>query len=172
MTIQVRPAVLDDAAPVAEVRVSSWRVAYDGIVPGEVLDGMDPVAAAERTRVSLADPANPLRLRVAERNGVIVGFTITGPYRGGGVPENSGEVMAIYAHPDHWSTGVGRVMMDDALDDLATAGLGPVFLWVLRDNARARRFYERAGFAFDGIEQLYTAGGVPLPELRYRKDIP
>lgn len=172
MTIRVRHGVLDDARAVAEVRVSSWRAAYHGIVPSDVLDGLDPVAAAKRTSAALADPHHPFTLRVADRDGAVVGYTITGPYRGGGVPENSGEVLAIYAHPDHWSAGVGRALMDDALTHLGAAGLLPVFLWVLRDNARARRFYERAGFAPDGAEHLYTAGGVPLPELRYQRDLP
>lgn len=171
MSILVRPAVPEDAAAVAEVRVSSWRAAYRGIIPGRVLDSLDPAAAAERTRSALADPAHPFRLRVAERDGVLTGFTITGPYRGTDAAPGAGEVLAIYVHPDHWSTGSGRVLMVDALERLSEAGLSPVLLWVLRDNARARRFYERAGFAPDGAEQFYSAGGVPIPEIRYHRNI-
>jgi RimJ/RimL family protein N-acetyltransferase len=41
-------------------------------------------------------------------------------------------------------------------------------LWVLRDNTRARRFYERAGFAPDGAtDVLDRLGGVT--EVRYRR---
>ena len=168
MPILTRPAVPEDAAAVAMVRVRSWQAAYAGTVPGAVLDAMDPRAETERTRARLADPAVRFATRVAERDGVIAGFTVTGPYRGEDVPTGTGEVLAIYAHPDHWSTGVGRTLMDDALAQLSSARLRPVLLWVLRDNARARRFYERAGFAPDGAEHFYTAGGVPIPELRYR----
>jgi len=43
-----------------------------------------------------------------------------------------------------------------------------VVLWVLRDNSRARRFYERAGFAPDGVtDVLERLGGVT--EVRYRR---
>jgi RimJ/RimL family protein N-acetyltransferase len=43
-----------------------------------------------------------------------------------------------------------------------------ITLWVLRDNHRARRFYERAGFAPDGATNvLHRLGGVT--ELRYRR---
>ena len=38
-------------------------------------------------------------------------------------------------------------------------------LWVLRDNARARRFYEGHGWRADGTERV--AGGVV--EVRYRR---
>lgn len=79
--------------------------------------------------------------------------------------------MALYAHPDHWSTGTGRGLMDATLAHLAAAGMAPVLLWVFHDNARARRFYERAGFAPDGAEQLYDAGGVMVPEMRYRDEM-
>jgi len=48
-------------------------------------------------------------------------------------------------------------------------GFTAVVLWVLETNARARRFYEVAGFAPDGGEQVETFGAVPLREVRYRR---
>lgn len=38
---------------------------------------------------------------------------------------------------------------------------------MLKENARARRFYERAGFAADGAEETFEADGVLVPEVRY-----
>jgi hypothetical protein len=43
-------------------------------------------------------------------------------------------------------------------------------LWVLRDNWRARRFYERAGFAPDGATNVLTGLGDVL-EVRYRQQL-
>jgi hypothetical protein len=40
---------------------------------------------------------------------------------------------------------------------------------VLADNARARRFYERAGFAADGGTNILTGLGGVL-EIRYTRD--
>jgi RimJ/RimL family protein N-acetyltransferase len=48
------------------------------------------------------------------------------------------------------------------------AGYSSVTLWVLRDNRRARRFYERAGFAPDGATNVLTGLG-DVRELRYRQ---
>src|ERR671912_596226 len=49
-----------------------------------------------------------------------------------------------------WGTGVGRALMTTACDHLADGGRNHLRLWVLADNARARKFYERAGLAADG----------------------
>jgi RimJ/RimL family protein N-acetyltransferase len=50
------------------------------------------------------------------------------------------------------------------------AGYLSVTLWVLRDNRRARRFYERAGFAPDGASNvLDRLGGVT--EVRSRRTL-
>lgn len=42
-------------------------------------------------------------------------------------------------------------------------------LWVLEENDRARRFYERMGLAPDGARDTFTPDGttVELPEVRY-----
>ena len=45
-----------------------------------------------------------------------------------------------------------------------------VYLWVLKGNARARRFYEIAGFRADGAKEPYAVDGLPVPEARYVKD--
>lgn len=51
-------------------------------------------------------------------------------------------------------------------DDLLTAALGarPASVWVLTDNARARSFYRRHGFAADGATKPHPGSGAP--ELR------
>src|SRR5918995_519107 len=60
-----------------------------------------------------------------------------------------------------------------ACDHLADGGRNHLRLWVLADNARARKFYERAGLAADGESTTYTiplSGGrdpVALEEIRY-----
>ena len=42
-------------------------------------------------------------------------------------------------------------------------------LWVLEENPRARRFYERAGWRTDGERKADERWGVRAPEVRYRK---
>lgn len=174
MSVVVRAAAPDDAAAIDAVRFASWQAAYGHLIPGSVFADWDPAALTERMRAALT--AGIRRGLVAETDGAVVGFCTYGACRDDDLPEAS-EVYAIYARPDHWSTGVGRALLGSALGDLgASAGAAagaaagrPIVLWVLRDNARARRFYEIAGFTPDGTTRdTALLGGGPLPELRYR----
>jgi GNAT superfamily N-acetyltransferase len=78
------------------------------------------------------------------------------------------ELYALYVHPGWWSTGTGRALMDEVLSAVRAGGYAGITLWVLEANARARRFYDLAGFAADGARHvLEDLGGVT--EVRYRR---
>ena len=80
------------------------------------------------------------------------------------------ELYALYVRPAWWSTGTGRALMERVLARTGAAGYQAITLWVLRDNERARRFYERAGFAPDGATNV-LAGLGDIPEVRYRRPL-
>jgi ribosomal protein S18 acetylase RimI-like enzyme len=57
--------------------------------------------------------------------------------------------------------------MHAALDAMRSRGAAEAILWVLDDNPRARRFYEREGWHADGsAESEYL--GLTVPLVRYR----
>lgn len=66
-----------------------------------------------------------------------------------------GWLNGLYVRPEAWGTGVAARLHDRAL---AALGPGRARLWVLEENRRARRFYERRGWAADG-----TTRPVPYP---------
>ena len=57
--------------------------------------------------------------------------------------------------------------MRAAAQGLATAGLGSVYLWVLRENRLARAFYGHLGGVVVA-ERIEKVAGEPHPELAYR----
>ncbi len=60
--------------------------------------------------------------------------------------------------------------MGRVLAEAQAEGYPRIVLWVLKRNARARRFYERAGFRQRGrTHQLDWLGGVP--EVCYVRDL-
>jgi ribosomal protein S18 acetylase RimI-like enzyme len=79
-------------------------------------------------------------------------------------------LYALYLLPAWWSAGVGRALMVSVLDALRGDRYRRVVLWVLADNARARRFYERAGFTVDGGTNILSGLGGVL-EVRYARDV-
>lgn len=165
MTTTVRAATADDARAIVDVRISSWRATYGEYLPDHVWDEIDPAVAATRLAQRLADGSRAAL--VAEVDGAARAYAAYGACRDDDLPD-AGEVQAIYAHPDHWSTGLGRALLPATIEAL---GVRPIVLWVLEANERARRFYEIAGFRSDGMrKQADLLGGVQLPEIRYRLD--
>jgi GNAT superfamily N-acetyltransferase len=105
-------------------------------------------------------------LLVAEDNGHVVGFALVGPAQD---PEGAGQLSAINVDPDQWGTGAGRALLAAAQAELVRLGYTEAVLWVLPGNARARRFYEVAGWAHDGAQRTGEAWGIAFTEVRYRR---
>ncbi|MFG1955568.1 GNAT family N-acetyltransferase [Micromonospora sp. NPDC048830] len=174
----IRPEEPDDAEAVARVHVHGWQAGYAGIMPEEVLNRLNVAAWAQRRRdMGTADPGQPFRTLLAERGGTVIGFATFGPYRNNqdraDVDDALGEVVAMYVERAYWGDGTAGRLLAAARAALAGRGWTAYRLWVLRDNRRARRFYERAGLSADGERSTYQvpmAGGRPpvgLVELRY-----
>jgi ribosomal protein S18 acetylase RimI-like enzyme len=72
------------------------------------------------------------------------------------------EIVAIHTLPESWGTGLGAAMLTEALDRI---GNRDVFLWAFKENKRARRFYEKHGFRWDGAERVSEFDGAL--EVRY-----
>ncbi|WP_326687087.1 MULTISPECIES: hypothetical protein [unclassified Streptomyces] len=53
----------------------------------------------------------------------------------------------------------------------ARRGRPRMLLWVPEGNARTRRFYEKAGFAHDGLADSLEVGGATVPEVRYVRSL-
>jgi ribosomal protein S18 acetylase RimI-like enzyme len=162
--VHIRPASPGDALAIETIRVRGWRTAYRHVFPAGDLDALpiDP----ERWRSRILVPPPGWTTIVCESGGSVVGFASTGPSRD---EDEIGELYAIYVDPDAWSTGAGRALMASAEAALADA-FGAALLWVLEDNPRARGFYERAGWAPDGVRKAEERFGVRAAEVRYRKD--
>ena len=165
---KVRPAVPQDAHDVARVQVRSWQWAYRGLIAQDYLDGLDPETWAGRYTFGRVGIGLPFTL-VALVGSTICGLATTGLCRDEDLP-NFGELMAIYVDPAQVGTGVGRLLITVARERLRAVSTQAA-LWVLDGNVRARRFYERDGWQFDGTRRTRTYGDAPVQELRYRRTL-
>ncbi len=159
----IRDATPADAEALARVHVATWQAAYAHVFPAEELAAIDIEARVEHWRGILTTSEGTTL--VAERDGEVIGFSGVGPGRDGA----GGELYAIYVRPDYWDSGAGRELMEAAEAHLRAQGSEEAFLWVLDDNPRARRFYERAGWSTDGGVKEDDFLGVRVREIRYRK---
>ena len=81
--------------------------------------------------------------------------------------ESGAEIVAIHSLPESWGTGLGHAMLTEALKQMGDC---EVCLWAFQENARARRFYEKHGFRWNGTERVSEFDGAV--ELRYVRNIP
>lgn len=78
-----------------------------------------------------------------------------------------GEIISIYLLPDYLGKGYGKILLQAAISELEKMGYKNIFLWVLRENIRARCFYERFGFSRTDDYLDDNIGGKELQEIRY-----
>ncbi|MGP8297759.1 GNAT family N-acetyltransferase [Streptomyces inhibens] len=168
-----------DIEAVSAVRVHGWQRAYRGLMPQAYLDAMSVAADAERRRSWFGRRSPEVSDLVAERDGEVVGWACVGPARdpdiapaAGELPAprpTAGELLALYVAPGLIGTGIGRALLSAGTTRARASGFHTLYLWVVRGNSRAQRFYERAGFVPDGAEEAYEVDGSSVPELRYRR---
>jgi ribosomal protein S18 acetylase RimI-like enzyme len=163
MTAQLRPAADGDLLAVGALHHSSRASAYAHFLSPEALTFGSPEALGEWWSERWTWERDTHRLTVADAGGEIVGFSYVGPSPDEGVRE----LYGLHVAPQQIGTGVGRLLMVDAL-----AHLGPrAVLWVLDGNDLARRFYERGGWVADGVTRDETMGGEPTHQLRYSRSV-
>lgn len=187
-SIEVRPAVVADADAIAAAHVWGWRVGYRGLFPDEYLDADEfETSRVERWRAwTWVDFGGPTgQLFVVQVDDRVVGFGHAGAERHEPVCDQSGlslepalsevrgEVYGFYLHPDAWGSGAAAPLMRTCESHLAGHGYTEAVLWVLRDNPRARAFYERAGWRWTGEQAEWPgprSAPVPpptVPEVQY-----
>jgi ribosomal protein S18 acetylase RimI-like enzyme len=139
--------VLADADPLAELHTRVWREAYTGIVPPFAYDD----ASLGQRRLMwrrMLDPEDQRtiaeRLRIGrDAQGSPVGFLMIGASRDADAPYPL-ELQALNVGREFHGTGLAQALVRELLGDRRA------YLWVVEDNPRARRFYEKVGFRADG----------------------
>lgn len=167
--VRIRRMTAADVDAVSAVRVRGWQHAYRGLMPQAYLDAMSVAADAERRRAWFDRKAPEVSDLVAARDGEVIGWASVGPARDPDVAPGAGELLALYVAPELIGTGVGGALLAAGTADARAKGFPALYLWVVRGNTLARRFYERAGFVPDGAEGADEVGGRSVPELRYRR---
>jgi ribosomal protein S18 acetylase RimI-like enzyme len=156
-----------DLLLVGALHFRSRGAAYAHILPAEALASPGAAALAEWWGERWKWEQDTHRLTVAEDFERIVGFSYVGPSE----TEGAAELYAIHVDPAVVGTGVGRLLMENALKQLAEVGGERAVLWVLEDNERARRFYDRGGWSPDGETRVEPISGEPVKQLRYSRPL-
>lgn len=146
LSLTVRPATPNDAALIADISRQSF---YDTFAPDNTKENMDKFLAQQFTREGLMmelglrenafflayvgnEIAGYLKLRVGKKPAGLNGTGI--------------EVARLYAMKDFIGKGVGRLLMQTAVDEALRTEKDAVWLCVWEHNERAIAFYTAWGF--------------------------
>lgn len=161
----IRPATVDDARPIAEVHVASWKRTYHAILPASVLEdaSADKWETSWKERLAVAR-ADAITLVACGAAGEVIGFASGGAERTGSLGCD-GELYAIYLLEAARGQGLGTVLVRRIAGQLQSMGLSSMAVWVLDLNPY-KKFYEALGGAVIG-EKTMQRGGESFVALAY-----
>jgi ribosomal protein S18 acetylase RimI-like enzyme len=142
IVIDVRQATLDDEAELRRIDLATWSPLTSPSAPPENPD---------EYRFFDGDRRTPDGLLVAVRDGTIAGWVKLSPATPLPASDHVKMINGLAVAPEHQRAGVGRALVEAAVERARVLGARKVSLRVLGDNDTARRLYERCGFVVEGV---------------------
>jgi len=153
----------DNPLEISKIYESSWKYAYKGMIPQDYLDSI-PTGQWDN-RINKAG----LTSLVLIECGRMIGTASFCKSRWEKYSDY-GEVVSIYFLPSYIGKGYGKVLLNKCIEELKQCGFNKVLLWVLEDNHRARKFYEKNGFIGSEVFMDDNIGGKNIREVLYFLD--
>lgn len=138
----------------------SWKYAYKDIIPQDFLDSIP------KGRWANSINREGMNNLVLIENGLVVGTASFCKSRWEKYID-FGEIVSIYFLPDYIGKGYGGYLLKRCIDELGKLGFTKLLLWVLEDNKKARRFYEKNGFNYTNEYINDCIGGKEIREVMY-----
>ena len=150
----------DDRLAISTIYEQSWKYAYKDIIPQSYLDSIPEGRWAANL------DKEGLNTVVIIEDGRFNGTSSYCKSRFSDFPD-FGEIVSIYLLPQYMGKGYGKLLLDAVIKELVLLGFDDIFLWVLEENHRAKKFYEKAGFTASGHYLDDNIGGKDLREMQY-----
>lgn len=153
MALIVKNAKFTDMKRLGHIMSVSFRTAFADLVTQQTIDA----CAREDNCIAMLESIfqqGKVHFLIGEGSGMLAWQQT----------QEGAEIIAIHSLPESWGTGLGHVILSEALIQI---GNQPVFLWAFKENRRARRFYEKHGFCWDGSQRTSEFDGAL--EVRYIK---
>jgi GNAT superfamily N-acetyltransferase len=160
-----RNATSNDAPAIARLHAESWRSAYRGTFSDDYLENRVYEERREDWEKKFSEGnRKPMFVVVAEMGDELAGFACVYPDADpvfGSLLEN------LHVAPRLTGQGIGRRLLSKVVHGLRSKGSGKgLYLWVVEQNHRARKFYARAGALAAGSEVHTMPDGQSVVALR------
>ncbi|MEJ6393643.1 GNAT family N-acetyltransferase [Gymnodinialimonas sp. 2305UL16-5] len=140
----IRPAREDEADTIAGLHVAIWRATYRDYASAEALATLDEAKRLPYWIEALASDDPRTGVLVAETAGAISGIISFGPSSHAAFGGRT-EIKHLYVQSYVQSQGIGRRLLTSVLERPDIHAGNGVGLAVVRQNERARRFYQTMG---------------------------
>ncbi|MBN1971677.1 MAG: GNAT family N-acetyltransferase [Candidatus Delongbacteria bacterium] len=145
--ICIRKANPEDAKGIVNVHFESWKSTYRGIFPDNWLDKSEDQVfeSIEKRKNQILSEQHTLWPNfVAEFDGKIVGW-VAGSINDQKDFNLDCDLSAIYILEDYQGLGIGTMLVKIFAKFIISRGYSSFILWVLKENYKARSFYEKLG---------------------------
>ena len=165
--LKIRNVRESDIKTIATIHRECWQIAYKNLLPQSYLDSLTQASFEKRWTNGMSVNNDVVRLVALEKSspiGFIVGLENRTPEK---CPKATGEIWALYVHPDHWEKGVGKLLFLEFQEVMKEKGHKNLLLWALASNDRARGFYEAMGGELISATHEIDINGEKFPEAGY-----
>jgi diamine N-acetyltransferase len=160
----IRSARLSDAPALSELAKRTWSDAFGGSVSPD-----DEAVELENTRSEayFIDALRETTILVAERDGALLGYVQFGDVDTPEVEARPGDqgLHRIYVETALQGRGLGRRLLNAALQHPRLADASRIYLTVWEKNERALRLYESFGFRTVGTTTFTIGSGEVAEDL-------
>jgi ribosomal protein S18 acetylase RimI-like enzyme len=162
--VQIRHATVEDCLGLAETQVDSYRTAYAGLLPASYLERFT-YAEQEQDWIDMLTSGTEDILLVARSAGEpVIGYVLARA-RPDIFPGYDSEIIALHVRQPFQGRGIGKALLQKAVEHLIARDCRSVMLWTLKGN-RMRRWYERLNGTLLG-EKSYQIEDRIIREVAY-----
>ncbi len=163
LTIDIRPAELQDAEAISQTHASAWAYSYAGLIPHRALGSMIRRRNTKWWENAIRRGTSVMVLDLGD--GIVPGYVTFGLNRARALPQD-GEIYEIYLRPEYQGLGLGSRLFAVARNRLSALKCKGLVVWALEDNHNALRFYEGQG-GHDIAEGYETFGDKTLRKIAF-----
>ena len=147
--VHIRRAQSGDEETLARIQTESWKAAFAGIVPAELLAQCTNVERAEKmyARLLAERRGNGYILELGGKAHCIAWWDAA---KDDDMPV-AAELRCIHSLPDNWRRGYGSRMMERVLTDIKVAGYETIVLWAHGFTASGKKQN-----ALGTVEEMYV----------------
>ena len=142
--VTLRDATEHDSQAIARLHADSWRSAYRGMLSDDYLDHRVHLERSDLWQQRFAEQGQkPFFVILAELGGDLAGFACVFTDQD---PTYGAFLDNLHVVPQRTGQGIGRRLLGAVAERLrADDRRGGLYLWVIEQNLRARKFYSKAG---------------------------